>query len=158
MTTPLFWTILYSVSIILFLAIGITVSSIRGNSVGFGISACVTIIFVLIFCIATPNFEQMIENDYYTMPERPKCIEAGNVSLGCKKDYIVWQKDSIVKRHKYDSVKVKLENSIIKNVTIPPEVKPDTSVSGTLKTCIEQCWKFGGINSDIKKCQDECFK
>ena len=34
------------------------------------------------------------------------------------------------------------------------ELKP---VSNTLKSCIEQCWRFG-MNSDIKKCQDECFK
>ena len=140
------------------MAVGIAVSSVLGESAGFGISAAITIIFVIIFGIATPSFEQMAENDYYTMLEdRPKCIDAGDVSLGCKKDYIDWQKDSIVKHHKYDSVKVKLENSIVKTVTIAPDVKPDTPVSAPLKTCIDQCWKFA-MNSDIKKCQDECFK
>lgn len=111
MTTVLFYVILYSVSIMLFLVIGIAISSVWDNLSGFGISTGVTILFIVIFGITTPSFEQMIENDYYAMLEnRPKCIDAGNVSLGCKKDYIVWQKDSIMKQYRYDSVKVMLDN------------------------------------------------
>ena len=158
MTTTLFYAILTTGGLILFVGTGIALSAIMEDSIGIGIASVITIAFVFIYGAATPSMEQMTENDYYAMLEdRPKCIDAGDVSLGCKKDYIVWQKDSVEKQHKYDSLKVILENGIIKNVTIPPEVKPDTSVSDTLRTCIEQCWKFA-MNSDIKKCQDECFK
>ena len=158
MTTTLFYAILTTGCLILFVGTGIALSAIMEDSIGIGIAVGITIAFVFIYVSATPSTEQMTENDYYAMLEdRPKCIDAGDVSLGCKKDYIVWQKDSIEKQHKYDSLKVMLENGIIRNVTIPPEVKPDTSVSDTLRTCIEQCWKFA-MNSDIKKCQDECFK
>ena len=157
MTTPIFYAILIVVSLILFLVIGIAVSAVLGESRGFWISAFITLFFGLIFCIATPSSEQMVENNYYAMLEdRPKCIDTGDTCLGCKKDYIDWQKDSVIKQHKYDSVKVMLDNSNVKNVTTP-DVKPDTTVFDTLKTCIEQCWKFA-MNSDIKKCQDDCFK
>jgi len=158
MTTPLFYALLIAISSLSLIGFGIVFSLILDDSIGFGISVVITVIFILIFSIATPSTEQMVENNYYAMLEdRPKCIDAVNVSLGCKKDYIDWQRDSIENQHKYDSVKVKLDNKIIKNVTIPTEVKTDTSISDTLKTCIEQCWKFG-MNSDIKMCQDECFK
>lgn len=156
MTTPIFYAILIVVSLILFVGISIALSGYE-DSLGIGIALVITMIFVLIYGAATPSMEQMVENNYYAMLEdRPKCIDTGDTSLGCKKDYIVWQKDSIIKQHKYDSVKVLLDNSNVKNVSIT-DVKPDTSVSDTLKTCIEQCWKFA-MNSDIKKCQDECFK
>ena len=111
MTTVLFYVILYSISIMLFLVIGIAISSIWDNLTGFGISTGITILFIVIFGVTTPSFEQMIENDYYAMLEnRPKCIDSDKVSLGCKKDYIVWQKDSITKQYKYDSAKVMLDN------------------------------------------------
>ena len=159
MTTTLFYAILTTGWLILFAGTGIALSAIMEDSIGIGIAAVITIAFVFIYGAATPSMEQMTENDYYAMLEdRPKCIDAGDVSLGCKKDYIVWQKDSVEKQHKYDSLKVMLEKGIIRNATIPPEVKPDTSVSDTLRTCIiEQCWKFA-MNADIKKCQVECFK
>lgn len=111
MTTVLFYVIIYSVSLMLFMSIGIAISSVWDNLTGFGISTGITILFIVIFGITTPSFEQMIENDYYAMLEnRPKCIDADKVSLGCKKDYIVWQKDSIAKQYSYDSVKVMLDN------------------------------------------------
>lgn len=159
MTTTLFYAILTAVCLILVVGAGSVLSALMEDSIGLGIAVGITIIFVCIYGAATPSTEQMTENDYYAMLEdRPKCIDAGDVSLGCKKDYIVWQKDSIEKQHKYDSLKVMLANDIIKNVNIPPEVKPDTSVSDTLRTCIiEHCWKFA-MNADIKKCQVECFK
>ena len=159
MTTTIFMTILIIGAVLIFCVVSfLMVSILDDNDSGFAVGIVVTILFVVLFANLTPSTAQMVENDYYAMIEdRPKCIDAGDVSLGCKKDYIVWQKDSVEKQHKYDSLKVILENGIIKNVTIPPEVKPDTSVSDTLRTCIEQCWKFA-MNSDIKKCQDECFK
>lgn len=159
MTTTLFYAILTTGCLILFVGTGIALSAIMEDSIGIGIAAVITIAFVFIYGAATPSMEQMTENDYYAMLEdRPKCIDAGDVSLGCKKDYIVWQKDRVEKQRKYDSVKVMLENDIIKNASVPPDVKPDTSVSETLRTCIiEQCWKFA-MNADIKKCQVECFK
>ena len=112
MTIELFVAILVIVGSILFIGIGIILSSALQDSVeGFGISTIITIFFVLIFGLATPSMEQMIENDYHAMlKDRPKCIDAGDTSLGCKKDYIDWQRDSIEKRRKYDSAKVKLEN------------------------------------------------
>ena len=110
MTTPLFYVLLFAVSLILFWGIGILISDVLDDKIGFGISGVITLIYVIIFCIATPNFQEMTENDKYTMLEKPECIDVGNVSLGCKKDYIVWQRDSIALQHKYDSVKTKLEN------------------------------------------------
>ena len=111
MTTILFYVILYSISIMLFFFFFIAISSVWDNLSGFGISTGITILFIVIFGVTTPSFEQMIENDYYAMLEnRPKCIDADKVSLGCKKDYIVWQKDSITKQYRYDSVKVMLDN------------------------------------------------
>ena len=158
MTTNIFLAILI-IGSVLFSTVSILMMVLSNDDdVGFGIGTVATALFVIFFSILTPSDEQMIENDYYAMLEdRPKCIDAGDVSLGCKMDYIDWQRDSIEKQHIYDSVKVKLDNKIIKNVTIPTEVKTDTSVSDTLRSCIDQCWKFG-MNSDIKKCQDECFK
>ena len=161
MTTNIFLVILIVGSVLIFSTVTILMLVFLNNNdddVAFGIGTVATALFIIFFTILTPSDVQMIENDYYAMLEnRPKCIDAGDVSLGCKMDYIDWQRDSIAKQHNYDSVKVKLDNKIIKNVTIPTEVKTDTSISDTLKTCIEQCWKFG-MNSDIKKCQDECFK
>jgi len=129
------------------------------DSAGFGIGVAATALFIGLFVSCTPSSEQMIENDYIAMKEdRPKCIDAGDVSLGCKKDYIDWQKDSIEKQHMYDSVKVKLENLMIKTDTIRVTViKNDAHKSDSVKTCIEQCWNLIP-NSDIKQCQDECFK
>ena len=130
-----------------------------GDNIGFAIGTVATVLFIVIFVSCTPSTEQMIENDYYAMMEdRPKCIDAGDVSLGCKKDYIDWQKDSIEKQHKYDSVKVKLENLMIKTDTIRVTViKNDTRETDSVKTCIDSCWAKT-FNADIKKCQDECFK
>ncbi len=157
MTTPIYYVLLIVISLLLFWGIGLLISDLIDDTLGFAISGCMTLIFVIIYCNVTPSSEQMVENNYYAMLEdKPKCIVAGNVNLGCEKDYILWQKDSIEKQHKYDSVKVLLKNSNVKNVFSPGE-KTDTTVSDTLRTCIEQCWKFA-MNSDIKKCQDECFK
>jgi high-affinity K+ transport system ATPase subunit B len=135
------------------------VSILDDNDSGFAIGIVVTILFVVLFANLTPSTAQMVENDYYAMMEdRPKCIDAGDVSLGCKKDYIDWQKDSVDKQHKYDSVKVKLENLMFKTDTIRVTViKNDTRETDSVKTCIEQCWNLI-LNSDIKQCQDECFK
>lgn len=111
MTTALFYTILVTVCLILFLGIGVALSAAMVDPVGIGIAGFITMGFALIFGIATPSTEQMVENDYYAMLEdRPKCVDAGDASLGCQKEYIIWQKDSICKHHRYDSVKVKLEN------------------------------------------------
>lgn len=111
MTTTLFISILIIGAVIIFCAVSFLMMAIFDESVGFGIGALFTILFVVLFANLTPSMEQLVENDYYAMMEdRPKCIDAGDVSLGCKKDYIDWQKDSIEMQHKYDSVKVKLEN------------------------------------------------
>ena len=112
MTTTIFLSILIIGAILIFGAVSfLIVSILDDNDSGFAIGIVVTILFVVLFANLTPSSEQMIENDYHAMMEdRPKCIDAGDVSLGCKKDYIDWQKDSIEKQHKYDSVKVKLEN------------------------------------------------
>lgn len=159
MTTTFFTVLLLIGCVVLFIGCALSLSTILDSeNTAIACAFIIIIIFAVGYCIFTPSIEQMIENDYYAMMEdRPKCIDAGDISLGCKKDYIDWQKDSIEKQLKYDSVKVELENNLVKNVTITSEVKPDTSVSGMLRTCIEQCWKFA-MNSDIKKCQDECFK
>lgn len=112
MTTTFFTVLLIIGCIVLFIGCALSLSTILDSENT--VKACafiITIIFAVGYCIFTPSMEQMIENDYYAMMEdRPKCIDAGDVSLGCKKDYIDWQKDSIEKQHKYDSVKVKLEN------------------------------------------------
>lgn len=161
MTTTFFAVLLFIGSIVLFIGCALSLSTILDSENA--VIACafiITIIFAVGYCIFTPSMVQMIENDYYAMMEdRPKCIDAGDVSLGCKKDYIDWQKDSIEKQLKYDSVKVKLENLMIKADTIRVlVVKNDTHESDSVKACIDQCWKLGGMNSDIKMCQDECFK
>lgn len=111
MTSTLFISILIIGAVIIFCAVSFLMMAIFDESVGFGIGAGVTLLFVVLFVNLTPSMEQIVENDYHAMMEdRPKCIDAGDVSLGCKRDYIDWQKDSIEKQHKYDSVKVKLEN------------------------------------------------
>ena len=159
MTTTLFLILLIVGSIVVFIASAILISNVFYDAeVGGGCATLITAIYILLFYMFTPSTEQIIEHDYYKMlKDRPKCIDVRYVNLGCIQDYVEWQKDSIRKQHKYDSVKVTLENSIIKNVTITSNVKPDTSVSDELKTCVDQCWKFA-FNSDIKTCQDECFK
>jgi ABC-type transport system involved in multi-copper enzyme maturation permease subunit len=153
-------TILVIGAVLIFGVVSFLMMSILDNSdSGFVIGIVVSILFVVLFANLTPSTAQMVENDYYAMMEdRPKCIDAGDVSLGCKKDYIDWQKDSIEKQRKYDSVKVKLENLMIKSDTIRVTVvKNDTHEIDSVKTCIEQCWNLI-LNSDIKQCQDECFK
>lgn len=112
MTTTLFATILIISSLLIFSTVSLLMIEFIGSeSVGFGVGIGATILFVVLFINFTPSMEQIVENDYYAMMEnRPKCIDAGDVSLGCKKAYIEWQKDSIEKQHKYDSVKVKLDN------------------------------------------------
>lgn len=160
MTSVIFTSIIVIGAVIIFCSVSFPMMALfNGDSAGWAIGVFVTILYVVLFANLTPSWEQIVENDYHAMMRhRPKCVDAGDVSLGCKKDYIVWQKDSIEKQHKYDSVKVKLENLIIKTDTaIAPMVKNDTHETDSVKTCIEQCWKFG-MNSDIKKCQDECFK
>lgn len=129
------------------------------EEVSFGIGAAVTALFILLYANLTPSTEQLTENDYYAMmKDRPKCIDAVDVSLGCKKDYIDWQKDSIEKQHKYDSVKVKLENLIIKTDTASAHVvKNNAHEFDSVKSCIDLCWAKT-LNADLKKCQDECFK
>lgn len=160
MTTIIFMTILIIGAVLIFGVVSfLMVSILDDNDSGFAVGIVVTILFVVLFANLTPSTAQMVENDYIAMKEdRPKCIDAGDVSLGCKKDYIDWQKDSIEKQHKYDSVKVKLENLMIKTDTIRVTViKNDAHESDSVKTCIEQCWNLIP-NSDIKQCQDECFK
>ena len=111
MTTTIFMTILIIGAVLIFAVFSFLIVSLINDSVGFSIGLLSTILFVVLFTNLTPSTEQMVENDYNSMmANRPKCIDAGDVSLGCKKDYIDWQKDSIEKQHKYDSVKVKLEN------------------------------------------------
>ena len=159
MTSSIFMTILIIGAVLIF-AVSFLMMSILDNSDSvFAIGLIVTILFAVLFANLTPSTAQMVENDYHAMMEdRPKCIDAGDVSLGCKKDYIDWQKDSIVKQHKYDSVKVKLENLMFKSDTIRVfVVKNDTNETDSVKTCIDRCWAKT-FNADIKKCQDECFK
>lgn len=159
MTTTIFMTILIIGAILIFGVVSFLMVSLLDDSDGFAISLVVTILFVVLFANLTPSTEQLIENDYYAMMEdRPKCIDAGDVSLGCKKDYIDWRKDSIEMQHKYDSVKIKLENLMFKSDTIRVfVVKNDTNETDSVKTCIDSCWS-NALNADIKKCQDECFK
>jgi len=160
MTTIIFTSILIVGAVTVFCAVSFPMLVLfDGDNIGFAIGTVATVLFIVIFVSCTPSTEQMIENDYYAMMEdRPKCIDAGDVSLGCKKDYIDWQKDSIEKQHKYDSVKVKLENLMIKTDTIRVTViKNDTRETDSVKTCIDSCWAKT-FNADIKKCQDECFK
>ena len=112
MTTIVFTSILIIVPLFVFVAVSFPMMKLfDGDVAGWVIGIVATVLFILFFMILTPSTEQLIENDYYAMMEdRPKCIDAGDVSLGCKKDYIDWQKDSVEKQHKYDSVKVVLEN------------------------------------------------
>ena len=159
MTSVIFMTILVIGAVLIFGAVSFLMVSLLNDETGFAVSIAVTALFVILFANLTPSTEQMIENDYHAMMEdRPKCIDAGDVSLGCKKDYIEWQKDSIEMQHKYDSVKVKLENLMFKSDTIRVfVVKNDTNETDSVKTCIDHCWAKT-LNADIKKCQDECFK
>ena len=158
MTTSLFVVLLMIGSSILFIISTVFLTGMLDDKdTGTAFAAIITAIFIAMYMCFTPSSEQMIENDYYAMMhDRPDCIDAKDVTLGCKLDYVEWQQDSVIKQHDYDSVKAKLEKRIIKRVTITTEVKPDTIVFDTLKTCIDQCWKHI-LNSDIKKCQDECF-
>ena len=111
MTTTIFMFILAIGAVTVFCAVSFLMVSLLNDSVGFCIAFISTLLFVVLFANLTPSWEQIIENDYHAMMEdRPKCIDSGDTSLGCKKDYIDWQKDSIEIQHKYDSVKVKLEN------------------------------------------------
>lgn len=112
MTTTIFATFLIGGAVSIFGVVSfILMEFLDSEEVCFGVGAGVTALFILLYANLTPSTEQMIENDYYSMmKDRPKCIDAVDVSLGCKKEYIDWQKDSIEKQHKYDSVKVKLEN------------------------------------------------
>jgi NhaP-type Na+/H+ and K+/H+ antiporter len=146
-------------AVTVFCAVSFLMVSLLNDSVGFCIAFISTLLFVVLFANLTPSMEQIIENDYIAMKEdRPKCIDVGDVSLGCKKDYIDWQKDSIEKQHKYDSVKVKLENLMIKTDTIRVTViKNNAHESDSVKPCIDSCWAKT-FNADIKQCQDECFK
>ena len=160
MTTTIFMTILIIGAVTIFCAVSFPLTDLfDGDSAGLAIGIVVTILFVVFFANLTPSTEQLTENDYNSMmANRPKCIDSGDTSLGCKKDYIDWQKDSIEKQHKYDSVKVKLDNLMFKSDTIRVTVvKNDTNETDSVKTCIEQCWNLI-LNSDIKQCQDECFK
>ena len=112
MTTTLFVIIPIIGATALFIGCALTLMTILSSETdSIACAIIITIIFIVGYCIFTPSMEQMIENNYYAMMEdRPNCIDAGDVSLGCKKEYIDWQKDSIEKQHRYDSVKVKLEN------------------------------------------------
>lgn len=160
MTTIIFMTILIIGAVLIFGVVSLQMMKLfDDDSAGFGIGVAATALFIGLFVSCTPSSEQMIENDYHAMMEdRPKCIDNGDTSLGCKKDYIDWQKDSIEKQHMYDSVKVKLENLMIKSDTIRVTViKNDTRETDSVKTCIDSCWAKT-FNADIKKCQDECFK
>jgi high-affinity K+ transport system ATPase subunit B len=160
MTTTIFMTILIIGAVLIFAVVSFLMMSILDDSdSGFAVGIIVALLFVVLFANLTPSTAQMVENDYYAMMEdRPKCIDDRSVSLGCKKDYIDWQKDSVEKQQKYDSVKVKLENQMIKTDTIiVTVVKNDTRETDSVKTCIDQCWNLI-LNSDIKNCQDECFK
>lgn len=112
MTTTLFIVLSIIGSLVLFSAsASLLANALDDVCTGFVCAFIIVIFFNYGFCKLTPSTEQMIENDYYAMLEdKPECINASHVSLGCKKDYIEWQKDSIEKQHKYDSVKVVLDN------------------------------------------------
>jgi len=112
MTTTIFTTISIIGAVLILCIVSVLMMLILNDiAAGFAAGIVVTILFVVLFDDLTPSTEQLIENDYHAMMEdRPKCIDNGDTSLGCKKDYIDWQKDSIEKQLKYDSVKVKLEN------------------------------------------------
>lgn len=112
MTTTLFMVLIIIGSTILFLGCANSLSvMIVSDSVCILLSFAITFIFDIGFCLFTPSMNQMIENDYYAMlDDRPNCINASHVSLGCKEEYIDWQRDSIEKQHEYDSVKVVLDN------------------------------------------------
>ena len=112
MTTTLFMVLIIIGSTILFLGCALSLSGIIDNDyVCMLLSFAITFVFDFGFCLFTPSTNQMIENDYYAMlDDRPTCIDASHVSLGCKEEYIDWQRDSIEKQHEYDSVKVVLDN------------------------------------------------
>lgn len=112
MTTTLFIILLIIGSVVLFFVSAILLANIFDDAnAGFVCAFVIVLLFNFGFCILAPSMEQMIENDYYAMLyDRPECIDASHVSLGCKKDYIKWQRDSIEKQYKYDSVKVLLDN------------------------------------------------
>ena len=120
MTTTLFIAIMIVLSVVLIFFFGfIMAHATESVDAGLVFGVIVAVIFCVVYCkFLTPSREQMIENDYYAlMKDRPKCIEASRVNLDCKKDYIEWQRDSIEKRHIYDSVKVlidKMEREILK--------------------------------------------
>ena len=113
MTTTLFIVIMIVVSVALIFVFGFPAAHAT-ESIDAGLVCGVIIagIFCVVYCkFLTPSREQMIENDYYAMmKDKPKCFDSGHVNLDCRKDYIEWQMDSIEKRHKYDSVKVLLDN------------------------------------------------
>lgn len=113
MTTTLFIVIMIFVSVSLIFICGLPIAH-ASESIDAGLVFGIIIagIFCVVYCkFLTPSREQMIENDYYAMmKERPACIEASRVNLDCKKDYIVWVRDSVEKRRSYDSVKVLIDN------------------------------------------------
>lgn len=112
MTTTFFMVLLIIGSIVLLISCTIPLANIFDNfDAGFICAFFITLIFDVGYCIFMPSTEQLIENDYYAMlDDRPKCINAGDTSIGCKINYIKWQKDSIHMQHKYDSIKVVLDN------------------------------------------------
>lgn len=113
MTTTLFMVVMIVVSVLLIFVCGFPAAHVF-ESIDAGLVCGIIIagIFCFGYCkFLTPSTEQMIENDYYAMmKDKPKCIDSGHVNLDCRKDYIEWQRDSVEKRHKYDSVKVVLDN------------------------------------------------
>lgn len=112
MTTTLFMVLIIIGSTILFLGCALSLTNmVNSDVVCMLLSFAITFIFDIGFCLFAPSMNQMIENDYYAMlDDRPTCIDANHVSLGCKEEYIDWQRDSIDAQHKYDSVKVVLDN------------------------------------------------
>lgn len=112
MTTFVFTTTGIIGAVIVFFLVSFSIMILSDNDNAGWISGFVAcILFMVLYANLTPSNEQMVENDYNSMlKDKPKCIDSSDVSLGCKKDYIDWQMDSIEKQHKYDSVKTKLEN------------------------------------------------
>lgn len=112
MTTTFFMVLLIIACLVLLFGCTLILADVFDNfDAGFICAFLITFVFVAGFSYFTPSTAQMIENDYYAMlDDRPKCIDASNVSLGCKEEYIDWQRDSIDAQRKYDSVKVVLDN------------------------------------------------
>lgn len=112
MTTTFFIVSLMAISTFLYIISYVIAYGATDDKITSIFSATIiTIFFLFSYSKLTPSTEQMIENDYYAMlSDKPKCIDSFDFSLGCKKDYIEWQKDSIEKQHKYDSVKIALDN------------------------------------------------